>query len=629
MLRRLSIAQRIVLNLMLTLGLAGLVALGFGLALRDTQREAGDRSVKILEDEVQHTLQVSTHAMASALGAAVRRAGPAGEAEAVADVVRDLRYGDDKSGYFFVYRGTQVVLNPIRPNDAGKDMGPSQDADGVYFIRELARVAGAGGGFVRYVFDKPGAGQVPKLSYAEAVPGSDLWVGTGVYMDNLDAMRADVITQLAALTTSAMKTYLLPLVLVAVFLILPLTLRTAQSIIQPLRGVRDAMREVAQGDGDLTRRLDEEGTDEVAELASAFNAFSDSLRQIIRGLGEVSTVLTESADGLGSSTHRMTHSAGEIRNHSSVTHRVMEALKGRVGVIAHQSREASGEVEQVASTTQALSSSASQVVAGSESISRQVDDLAAAMEELSTSFKEVASRSAETAQVGQASQDRVDAVVEQMGRLERASKAIGKVVDLITGVADQTNLLALNASIEAAGAGAAGRGFAVVANEVKVLAKRTGDATQEIRRQVEEMQSTTQKTLEMVQDVGVYAGEVGRLTAAIAAASEEQTATLNELAKSINEGASSVRVIKSSIATISGGVDQLAASSNHLAEGSQQMAGAADQMAGDTEEAFGDLSALLQETDRTVKEIEGVGGIVSLLQGRAASLQDVVGRFRV
>ena len=261
MLRRLSIAQRIILNLVITLGLAGLVTVAFSLALSDTKTQAGQKSVEILEAEVQNTLQVSTHAMAGALAVALRHGAPEQTQGTVAEVVRDLRYGSDKSGYFFVYRGTKVVMNPVRPNDVGVEMGESKDANGVFFIRDLHKAATSGGGFVHYVFDKPGAGRVPKLSYAEAVPGTDLWVGTGVYMDNLAALRGEVEGQLAEITQSAVKTYLIPLALLTVFFILPLTFATGRSIIRPLRSVRDAMQEIARGDGDLTRRLDESGSD--------------------------------------------------------------------------------------------------------------------------------------------------------------------------------------------------------------------------------------------------------------------------------------------------------------------------------------------------------------------------------
>ena len=629
MLRRLSIAQRMILNLGLLIGLAALITVAFTFALDETRTEAGNKAAQVLDDEVQHKLQVATHAMASGMGAVLARTPAADWPAAVSELVKDLRYGEGDSGYFFVYRGTTVVMNPVRPEAVGQSMADSQDVNGVYFIRDLAKAAGAGGGFVRYVFDKPGGGATPKLSYAEPVPGTDLWIGTGVYIDNLAATQAAVAEQLDVITHQAVQRYVLPLALLALFGVLPLAFATSKSIVRPLRVARDAMQEIARGDGDLTRRLDDEGSDEVAELAAAFNEFVRSLQGIIRGLGESSSVLSSSASTLSESTQRMSGSATQIRTRSSTTHEVMQALKGRVGVIAGQSKQASGEVENVASTTHELSSSAARVLEGSETISRQIDDLAAAMEELSTASREVAHRSAETAQAGQASKTRVEAVVNQMGRLDDAAQAIGKVVDLINGVAEQTNLLALNASIEAAGAGAAGRGFAVVANEVKVLARRTADATGEIRRQVEDMQAIARQTLDMAKEVGVYSSEVGRLTEAIAAASEEQTSTLDELAKSVNEGAESVRVIRAGIAEISGGVDLLATSSGHLAKGSQQMAGAADQMAGHTDHAFTDLSALLAETDKTVVEIDGVGQVVSLLQGRATSLQDVVGRFRV
>ena len=101
-------------------------------------------------------------------------------------MINPTRFEEDQSGYFFVYQGTVNVAFPVKQENQGKDLGDLKDKNGVYVIRELSQKASGGGGYVEYIWPKPGAGDVPKLSYAEMIPGLDMWVGTGVYIDNID-----------------------------------------------------------------------------------------------------------------------------------------------------------------------------------------------------------------------------------------------------------------------------------------------------------------------------------------------------------------------------------------------------------------------------------------------------------
>lgn len=629
MIRKLTIAKRVALLVgvfvVFLLALAG----AFVATIRQVSERAGEEAASAVETEVRHKIKVATHSMAGALSKSIAGAASPEEAEeAVRAMVADVRFEDDKSGYFFVYRGTRVVTVAIKPELTGKDLRSAKDTNGVRFVEELDKAAAAGGGFVDYVFDKPGVGSVPKVSYAELIPGTKMWVGTGVYLDNVATLRSSVQESLAEIAQKALVLVGVLFGSVLAFLVLPLSVRIATSVIGPVRGARDAMRNIASGEGDLTQRLDDDGDDELSQLASAFNEFLGSLQVMVRGLATSSDDLAGSASSLTQSSQDMSESARQIQGRSQATTGAVGDVRSRVENLASSTRETSMEVAKVAATTQELSANTVMVDRGASEATMRIDSVAAALEELSTSFQEVARSSADSANASQVSQNRVEAATTHMQKIRGAAGEIGKIVDLINDVADQTNLLALNATIEAASAGDAGKGFAVVASEVKTLADQTAKATDEIARRVEAMRSLTQKSGSIMHEIATCTQDVNRLNDTIAAAAEEQTATLQELTMNLGTGAQAVKDISDGISQVTESAGVLAESSAQLAEGAEGMAVTTDSVAESTTSAAGDLQVLSSETDRTVQLIEGVVGVAQAVRGHSDGIRALVLRFR-
>ncbi|WP_027368595.1 cache domain-containing protein [Desulfocurvibacter africanus] len=138
-------------------------------------------------------LQVATHSMALAIGQTLRDADtPEAQIEIIRWLVDPIRFEEDKSGYYFVYRGTMNVALPPKKELQGKDLGQNKDTNGIRYVHEMHRQAEAGGGFVTYIFAKPGMGDQPKLAYSEMIPGTDMWIGTGVYIDNVESQKATI-----------------------------------------------------------------------------------------------------------------------------------------------------------------------------------------------------------------------------------------------------------------------------------------------------------------------------------------------------------------------------------------------------------------------------------------------------
>ena len=173
-----------------------------------------------------------------------------------------------------------------------------------------------------------------------------------------------------------------------------------------------------------------------------------------------------------------------------------------------------------------------------------LENVAGATQELSEATNEIAQNVAESARATSEAREKAEYTNEVIKELGANSEKIGGIIQVINSIADQTNLLALNATIEAARAGEAGKGFAVVANEVKELAKQTSEATEEITKMIQIIQSGTAKAVSSVEEITETVAQVNDFTNTIASAAEEQTATVSEINQSVMEGADKVRALE-------------------------------------------------------------------------------------
>ncbi len=232
---------------------------------------------------------------------------------------------------------------------------------------------------------------------------------------------------------------------------------------------------------------------------------------------------------------------------------------GTVSRIAAAATELAGTSDAMGALADEAAGKAGAVAAAAEETDASVGTVAASAEELSASISEIGRRVAEASAVAaQAEQDaqRTDAVVQA---LSGSARRIGDVVGLISSIAGQTNLLALNATIEAARAGDAGKGFAVVASEVKSLATQTSRATEDIARQIGDIQGATREAVAAIQTITATIGRVGEISTAIAAAVEQQGAATQEISRSMVQVSAASREVAGNIASVSSGAGETGA----------------------------------------------------------------------
>jgi methyl-accepting chemotaxis protein len=348
---------------------------------------------------------------------------------------------------------------------------------------------------------------------------------------------------------------------------------TARSIVKPLRLLVDRLKDIAQGDGDLTRRLEIAERGEIQDVAFWFNSFVEKLQGIIHDAAETSARVAEVSANLSVTA---THLAGGAQDTT--------ALSGA----------ASSAVESLSTNMQTMA-------AAGEEMATNMKTVATAVEEMTASISEVARNAEQAASVARNAAQLAEENGRCVGHLGTAAVDIDRVTEVIEEIAEQTNLLALNATIEAARAGEAGKGFTVVATEVKELARQTAAATEDIRKRVEGIREATGEAVRATDEISKVIQQVNDVFRSIASAVEEQSVTTKEIARNIAQTTTAAEGVVQSVA-------QSASASREITR------------------SISGVDQAAQETSRDATTTQATSQDLTQL---AAQLQSMVGQFRV
>ena len=323
----------------------------------------------------------------------------------------------------------------------------------------------------------------------------------------------------------------------------------ARSIITPVIKMRSMIQDIAQGEGDLTKRLDDNSADELGEVSRWFNVFVDKLHGIISQISSTSTQVAAASNQLNSTAEQIATGAEQVAAQSSTVATAGEEMSATSGDIAQNCQMAAE---------------------GAQRASQAATSGAAVVEKTVTVMGQIAAKVQESART-----------VESLGA---RSDQIGAIIGTIEDIADQTNLLALNAAIEAARAGEQGRGFAVVADEVRALAERTTRATQEISEMIKAIQKETKGAV-VAMEQGVHQVETGTMEASRSGeALRDILEQVNAVAMQVNQIATAAEEQTATTGEISSNMMQITEVVQQTSQGAQESATAAAQLNGNAEE---------------------------------------------
>lgn len=445
-----------------------------------------------------------------------------------AEAIRAMRYRGKE--YFWINDMDNVmIMHAAKPGLQGKDLSDLKDPNGVRIFGEFRKVVQAdGAGFVAYMWPKAGS-EVPvdKLSYVKGFAPWGWVVGTGVYMDDLQAI----------LWSSFQTTLLIGGAIGLLALVL--AWYTLRSILQPMGSLKRAMIRLANNE--QIQHVPAHGrSDELGEMADAVATFRDMNTERMALTAKQEKSQQEQAERQAEIDALIEAFRLEARSELSNVIDNMERMKDTAGNLTSLS-QATAERSEKAHGAASLASG-------------NVQTVAAASEEFAASISEIGRQVDQATEAVNTAMITTGAANERVGSLAQAAQQIGDVISLIQDIAEQTNLLALNATIEAARAGEMGKGFAVVAAEVKELANQTSKATEQIGQQVSAIQTETRDAVQSIEEIGTTIEQVNSFTASISEAVQQQSHATSEINSSIQEAASGTSAVSQDMEVVSNAV---------------------------------------------------------------------------
>ncbi len=448
------------------------------------------------------------------------------------DAISGMKY--DGNNYFYILdlKTKKLIEHPSKEL-MKKDPMSVENKQGVKIFEELFKLVEQNkSGYYTYDWVKNGGSEeIEKIVYFRVIPELDFILVTGVYADSIEKIYKEEIKFLGT-------------IFIAVILLLGMILFIiGKSITKPLNETISALEDISNGDGDLTKRFDMIGNDEISRLKKAFNDFSENMAKKIEVFVPVNSQLSDSSNQLNEKSKI-------ILEYSSNQNMEITAVAAAMTEILATSEEISKNVIEVADSVVSIDKELNNANDQAEKSYNATEDLDLALNKS----------------------------VEEVTNLVKNTENVTEVINVINGIAEQTNLLALNAAIEAARAGDAGRGFAVVADEVRKLASQTQDSVKSIESVINGMRDRVENVSQNIEDTKKYSKDskdsvaetlnavnqiknkntlVNDMTQQIAVATEEQISTNKEMNVNIERISESAAEVENETNSISNEIQDL------------------------------------------------------------------------
>jgi len=530
-----------------------------------------------------------------------------------ADLIRELRYGNN--AYFWVdtSKGDNIVL--LGGKSEGTNRFELKDANGKLLVQEIIKAGLDGGGFTDYVFPRAGETEpLPKRGYSRYFAPFDWVIGTGNYVDDMNAV---IITKKVIIQKMILQAMLLMLAVIAAGIILTVlaSLLLGRAIAKPITNVSRVLRELAEGDADLTNRLPILSKDEVGQLSENYNVFLEKLSSIVTAINasmkktiELKETMSNGSQETLSALNEISANAASMNNQLKNLDRSVEEANGAVRSIEQSIDSVDNGIESQVSAVEQATASVNEMVASLKNVSDVTDKKGRATQAL-----------VDISGVGKQNMDATRSII---AKISENIGSINEMVSMINSIASQTNLLAMNAAIEAAHAGESGKGFAVVASEIRKLAETSSKNAKEIGLNLRQ--------------ILVFIGEADTASEKSMKVIEQVNAEVKETARSLDEILSNTRELFIGGEQILDAMTSLTQVSLQVKENSGQMKGGSRIMnstitavSNISGEVVTGMNEIAIGTHEITENMSSINRQMQILSEVTDSLEAEVGRFKV
>jgi len=508
MIRKVTISARLAILITMMGILVIFTILSFYIGLKKIKTYYSEQFKTELLDTQKDKIKIGTHTIALTISNLIDGIDDETlKIKAIRNTIDAIRYEKDNSGYYFVYEGTVNIAHPNHQYH-NQDLANLKDINNNYFIKEAYKNSINGGGFNNLVFKKPGKGDQPKIVYAEAIPNTNYWIATGVYLDNIEEAQQKISNKVNSITTSLIIKILIAIFIMLFLIALPLSIAIRRSIIKPIERAIKTTIEIANGN--LNVELRDNFTDEIGKLHSAIRVMIEKLKSVLENVKLSSTIVFDNSSELNKTVEQMAIGANRQ-----------------------------------AATTEEISSSMSQIQENVKESSKNAI--------LTNKISDIAANSTQESSV----------IILQVVKV---INDINNKIGIVEEIARQTNLLAINAAIEAARAGQHGKGFAAVANEVKKLAEKSQEASKRINLLSTESSEIAENANNTLIALTPEIQKVSKLVNEISHSSSEQSDNINEITISIQDLDNVIQQNATSSEQLAAASDQLSKQAKSLQE---------------------------------------------------------------
>lgn len=350
-------------------------------------------------------------------------------------------------------------------------------------------------------------------------------------------------------------------------------------ITKPINKTNDMLKDIAEGEGDLTKKLEVNSKDELGVLAKWFNLFVKKIRDIVTGVKESADVLSDSSDELAAAIEQANTS---VENVAHQINTISDGLQSNASIV----EEATASIDEIASSTMIVSKESQNVANNSEDMLRATNYGAEKLKDVVKAIHKV-----------KGSSNNMYTIIRE---LNSSSHQISEIISIITGISEQTNLLALNAAIEAARAGEHGKGFAVVADEVRKLAEESKESSEKIALLIGEIEKKTNSA-------HVTMKEEQELVDMSVEKANETNIEFDKILQLIEETVDKIKTISSSAIQQSEMVNQMTAAMNEISQSTQNSAASTQEISNEIQEqvsTFEEIGASIEELNRMAQNLK-------------------------